>query len=194
MENHFHWVSNTQIPLIAATSNVIFRKFYWRSGNYIKTLLIMLHFCITHTLQLLPHANNHFVEDLHKMLQHLSDPFIYEACNTIIFQRHLQIRYLPPVSDHSTCIEWQWTKTAHENRLIPWTDHHHGRKRSSKLQASLERVLLEQKTIQYKSNLFPCKSQKYVGMRNVWIKWISFKMFKIKRWNWGTLLTSKKNC
>jgi len=32
------------------------------------------------------------------MLQHLSKLFIYEVCNTLIFQRHLKMRLLPPVS------------------------------------------------------------------------------------------------
>ena len=104
---------------------LFFRKFYWRSGNYIKTLLITLHFCRTCTLQLLPHANNYFVEDLHKkMLQHLSDLFIYEACNTKIFQRHLQIRHIPPVSHHSICLHWYlWqTMAMHKNPTWKQTD------------------------------------------------------------------------
>lgn len=140
------------------------------------------------------------MEYLHKkMLQHLSDLIIYEAYNTIIFQTPYRLdfyhQWVIAVSAFISIYnkQWQCTKPLHEKRWISWTDHHYGRKRRSKLQTSLEHVLLEQNMIQYKNNLFPCKSQKYVGIREVWIKWISFKMVKIKRWNWGTLLTSKKN-
>lgn len=86
-------------------------------------------------LQPLPHANNHFVEDIHKMmLQSLSYLYIYEACDTLISQGHLHICH------------WQVTimsafigtynnnnvqKNLRKNRRVSWIDHHYVRKRRS---------------------------------------------------------------
>lgn len=59
-------------------------------------------------LQPLPYANNnHFVNNIHKMmLQSLSDLCIYEACDSVIFQWHLQITHLSLASHHNICIHW----------------------------------------------------------------------------------------